>query len=163
MNTFMWTMGHLDMAATSKIVHSKQFRKSSIARDELISRAERAIDNMREEFGTWMEDEVASLTSVMAAWLAAPTDEDVSGELYRRGHDLKGQAATLGFPIVGRIAASLCELLTAEQISQSNRITLARSHVNAICAAVRDEVRDDTDETAKALATELEAAVARFL
>ena len=60
-------MGHLDMAATSKIVHSKQFRKSSIARDELISRAERAIDNMREEFGTWMEDEVASLTSVMTA------------------------------------------------------------------------------------------------
>ncbi|MEQ9519478.1 MAG: Hpt domain-containing protein [Parvibaculum sp.] len=150
------------MAATSKIVHSKQFKKTNIARDELIARAERAIDNMREEFGTWMEDEITSLAAVMAEWQADFNDQEASAELYRRAHDLKGQAATLGFPIVGRIAASLCELLSLSSMDPQSRITLAKSHVGAINAAVRDEIRDDTNETAKALATELEAAVARF-
>lgn len=162
MDTLTWTMGHLDMAATSKAVHSKQFKKTNTARSELIARAERAIDNMREEFSAWMDDEISKLSTAMTEWVAAPNDQEASGELYRHAHDLKGQAATLGFPIVGRIAGSLCDLLSINPIEQQVRMSLAKSHVSAITAAVRDEIRDETNETAKALATELEAAVARY-
>lgn len=154
-----WTTEYLDMVANSGKVRPKKLLPARVPREELIARAEKAIDNMRDEFAGWIQEEAEDLTKALAAWLETPADPERTDELFLRAHDLKGQAPTLGYPIVGRIATSLCELLGCPQVDPSELIRLTKSHVDAIKAAVRDEVRDETNATAAALASELEATV----
>ncbi|MAN62919.1 MAG: Hpt domain-containing protein [Parvibaculum sp.] len=159
MSEMTWTTENLDMVAQSRKVTPKRLLPARISREDLIARAEKAIDSMRGEFASWIQEEAEDLTTALTAWLEIPTDAERTDDLFRRAHDLKGQAPTLGYPIVGRIATSLCELLGCQQVDAAELIILTKSHVGAIKAAVRDEVRDETNETAAALASELEAAV----
>ncbi|PCJ71662.1 MAG: hypothetical protein COA62_03545 [Rhodobiaceae bacterium] len=145
--------------ARKNLAQSKALRPARIPREELISRAEVALESMRDEFVEWIEEEIDDLTTALAEWCKTPTDPAAVSELFRRAHDLKGQATTLGYPIVGRIAASLCELLSINGLDWQEITSLTTSHVNAVRAAVRDEIRDETNQTAGALATELETAV----
>ncbi len=147
------------MVAQSRKVTPKRLLPARISREDLIARAEKAIDSMRDEFAGWIQEEAEDLTKALAAWLETPTDAERTDDLFRRAHDLKGQAPTLGYPIVGRIATSLCELLSCRQVDLAELVSLTKNHVGAIKAAVRDEVRDDTNVTAAELASELETAV----
>ena len=146
--------------ARTNLAQSKKLRPSRVSREQLIARAETALEDMREEFVDWIEEEIDDLTTALAEWCKTPTDPAAVSELFRRSHDLKGQATTLGYPIVGRIAASLCELLSINGLDWQQITSLTTSHVHAVRAAVRDEIRDETHQTAGALATELETAVA---
>jgi len=129
---------------------------SRTSRDKLIARAEEALDGMRDEFSGWIQEETNDLSNALSAWVNSPQDPERTDDLFRRAHDLKGQAPTLGYPIVGRLANSLCHLLGCKNVEIRDLVVVAQNHVNAIEAAVRGEVRDDTDTTAAALATELE-------
>jgi len=142
---------------------SKKLRQAKLPRELLIARAEQALENMREEFAEWIEEEIDDLATALADWCKTPSDPAAVSELFRRAHDLKGQATTLGYPIVGRIAASLCDLLSINGLGWQEIISLTTSHVNAVRAAVRDEIRDETNQTAAALASELETAVTQIL
>ncbi len=147
------------MVAQSRKVTPKRLLPARVSREDLIARAEKAIDSMRDEFAGWIQEEAEDLSKALDAWLESPSDPERTDDLFRRAHDLKGQAPTLGYPIVGRIATSLCELLGCKQVDPTELVSLTTSHVGAIKAAVRDEVRDETNATAAALATELEVAV----
>jgi len=147
------------MVAQSRKVSPRRLLPARISREKLIARAEEAIESMRHEFAGWIQEETEDLSKALLAWVEASSDPEKTDDLFRRAHDLKGQAPTLGYPIIGRIATSLCELLGCKNIDIRELVALARSHVNAIEAAVRDEVRDESDTTAAALATELERAV----
>lgn len=140
----------------------KVLAQSRFSREELIERAESAISEMQGEFATWIVDEINDLTAAQEKWLKAPGDTETVGELFRRAHDLKGQAPTLGYPIVGRIAASLCDLLSCSQIDSNELKRLTLGHVDAVKAAVRDEIKDESEPVAQALAVELENAVQRI-
>lgn len=162
MSTYQWTTGHLDVAAHKTTPLAKNLQSARFSRDQLIARAENALENMKEEFAGWMDEEIEGLSVAVREWTQSPNDPECVGELFRRCHDLKGQAPTLGYPIVGRIAASLCQLLSIDGIDLRELADLTQSHTNAIKAAVRNEIRDESNGTALALAIELEDAVARI-
>src|ERR1700730_14157082 len=79
--------------------------------DDPIARAEAALAQLSSEFSSWMDDECEKLDrarrNARQAGMAAVQRE----ALFRVAHDIKGQAATLGFPLVGAIAESLCRLI----------------------------------------------------
>jgi chemotaxis protein histidine kinase CheA len=154
-----WTTENLDMVAQSRKTSPRRLLPARISRDKLIERAEQAIDSMRHEFAGWIQEETDDLSKALQVWVDTPTNAENTDDLFRRAHDLKGQAPTLGYPIIGRIASSLCELLGGKNIEVRDLIALAKNHVSAIEAAVRDEVRDETNDTAAALASELESIV----
>ena len=77
-----------------------------------VKRAEEALATLKTEFGDWIAADVKMLTDLRDAFVADPSDER-RGDLYRASHDLRGQARTFEFPLVERVAASLCRLLDA--------------------------------------------------
>ncbi len=154
-----WTTENLDMVAQSRKISPRRLLPARISRDALIARAEEAIESMRHEFAGWIQEETEDLSKALLAWVEASSDPEKTDDLFRRAHDLKGQAPTLGYPIIGRISTSLCELLGCKNVSARDLIALAGNHVKAIEAAVRDEVRDESNSTAAALASELESIV----
>ena len=84
-------------------------------------------------------------------------------ELFRAAHDIRGEAATFGFPILAGPADSLCRLL--EHTPEHDRIPLALvdQHVDAVRAIVREYGRPDLVEMAKALTVRLRDVTNDFL
>src|SRR5271156_2713604 len=77
-----------------------------------VKRAEEALATLKTEFGDWIAADVQMLVATRDAFIADPTPERQS-DLFRASHDLRGQARTFEFPLVERVAASLCRLLDA--------------------------------------------------
>jgi hypothetical protein len=125
-----------------------------------IAKAEAALKSLSGNFAQWLNDEIVKLDAARQEVRAqGPTDETMQS-LYLRAHDLKGLGATYGFPIITRIAASLCRLTDDKEKRVDAPMPLVDAHINAIKAAVRDDIKDDTHPVGAALVKELEAAVA---
>jgi hypothetical protein len=83
----------------------------AVAGDDPVARAEAALAELSGQFSEWMHAECEALDrarhSAREAGMAAPQ----CALLFRAAHDIKGQAATFGFPLVTAVAESLCVLL----------------------------------------------------
>jgi HPt (histidine-containing phosphotransfer) domain-containing protein len=116
-----------------------------------LARAEAAVEELQDEFPDWMKALSERLADCHRAYAASP-GEVTRNDLHRASHEVKGQAATFGFPLAARAAASLCDLLDL----RVRPAPLIAAHVDAIAVIVRDEVRDEADPTALILIQELE-------
>ena len=127
----------------------------------MIKRAEAAIEELRGEFAAWIVDDVNRLVERRDRY-QEQSNPDTLGDLYRASHDLKGQASTFDFPLVARVASSLCKL-TDEMTSGELPLPLINAHVDAIKVIVREGVKDPTHQTGTILAGELEKQVGALL
>ena len=127
-----------------------------------IKRAEKAVEELRQEFADWIVEDVNRLAAARDAYDANRT-VDTLGTLYRASHDLKGQGTTFDFPLVARVAASLCKMSDVEDAGEKLPMSLIDAHVNAIKVIVRDKIKDPENQMARALAAELEHQVADYL
>ena len=123
----------------------------AIAGDDPVARAEAALAQLSSEFSDWMHDECAQLEAARQAIRTGGLDVLPREALFRAAHDIKGHAATLGFPLVSDIAGSLCRLI--EETRDPRRIPLALidQHVDAVRAIIREHGR----ARAETIATEL--------
>ncbi|MGD2133423.1 MAG: Hpt domain-containing protein [Maricaulaceae bacterium] len=128
---------------------------------DAIARAEAALKNLSGQFDEWMADELEKLEAVWSEGKAA--GDPCSEGLYRRAHDIKGLAATYEYPLVTRLAASLCRLIETEELRKAAPAALVEGLVNGIRIAVRDDIRTDEHPVGRALAIESETAVAKLI
>lgn len=125
-----------------------------------IKRAEQALANLKTEFGGWINADAARLIEARGKFENA-RDADTRGDLYRASHDLRGQALTFGYPLVARMASSLCRLLDGE--TGTVPLPLVDAHVDAICVVVRQNIKEAVNKTARVLADELDTQVREYL
>ena len=83
--------------------------------------------------------------------------------LFRAAHDIKGEAATFGYPAAAGVAESLCRLL--EHTPEIGRIPIALvdQHVDAVRAITREYARPDVADMASALTLRLREVTDDFL
>jgi hypothetical protein len=127
---------------------------------DAIAKAEAALKSLSGQFAQWLDDEIKKLDAARAAVQANGYTPETSESLYMRAHDLKGLGSTYEFPLITRIAASLCRLTDSPERRAQASLFLIDSHIDAIKACVRDNIRDDSNPTGRALAEELERRVA---
>jgi hypothetical protein len=125
-----------------------------------IAKAEAALKSLSGNFSEWMQDELTKLDAARQAIRVSGLNAETAEALYFRAHDLKGLGATYEFPLVTRIAASLCKLIDDPNTRQLAPMFLVDAHIDAIRAAVRDDIKTDTHPVGKILITELERRVA---
>lgn len=123
-----------------------------------LKRAEAALEQVSGEFAEWMDQDVRILAD-MAARHAAQPDAESRAALLRAAHDIKGQAATFDFPLVGRVAASLSKLVDEIPPGCALPTALVEAHVQAVLVIHRQNIRGAQDTTASTLCAELEARV----
>ena len=128
-----------------------------------VARAEAALAELADDFSVWMDQECARLDAARNAVKATgitPGNRDV---LFRAAHDMKGQAATFGFPQVAPVADSLCRLI--EHIPDMTRLPmpLVDQHVDAIRAITHKNTRGDSIKNAAKLAETLRQVTDDFL
>ena len=133
------------------------------AADDPVARAEAALAELSTEFTGWMNDECEQLDKARADVRRNGLAVQQREALFRASHDIKGQAATLGFPLASAVADSLCRLL--EHTPDLNKIPLAiiDQHVDAIRAIVREHSRADIAAIGNALTGKLRTVTDEFL
>lgn len=128
-----------------------------------IARAEAALKALSGNFAQWLQDEITKLENAREAIRTEGQSPQTVEFLYMRAHDLKGLGATYGFPLITRISASLCMLIDDAEKRALAPIALIDAHIEAIRAAVRDDIKTDEHPVGRALVEELETRVAESL
>jgi len=127
-----------------------------------IAKAEAALKSLSGNFSEWLQDELNKLEAARQAIRVDGLNTENAEQLYFRAHDLKGLGATYEFPLITRIAASLCKLIDEPETRLAAPMFLVDGHIDAIRAAVRDDIKTDTHPVGKVLIVELERRVAEF-
>lgn len=123
---------------------------------DAVARAEAALKSLSGQFAQWMQDELTKLEAARTAVREQGMTAQTAETLYMRAHDLKGLGTTYEFPLVTRIAASLCKLIDNPATRANAPLPLVDAHIDAIKAAVRDDIKTDEHPVGRALVTELE-------
>jgi chemotaxis protein histidine kinase CheA len=127
-----------------------------------IKRAAEAVENLKTEFSDWLTDDIARLGTAYDVFLAARDGASCS-DLFRASHDLKGQATTFEFPMVARVASSLCKLMDSLGSHDKVPLQLVEAHVDAIRVIHREKIKEISNLTALTLVEELETRVTKAL
>lgn len=130
---------------------------------DAIARAEEALKAMSAQFGQWLNDEIVKLDKAQADIREQGYTPVTAEALYFRAHDLKGLGTTYEYPLVTRIAGSLCKMLDDADRRMTAPIAILDAHIDAIRAVVRDQIKTEEHPTGRALAETLEARVADHL
>jgi hypothetical protein len=109
-----------------------------------IARAEAALKSLSSNFTQWLADEITKLDAAREQVRQQGVTPESMENLYLRAHDLKGLGTTYGYQLITRIAGSLCP------------------HIDAIKAAIRDDIKSDEHPVGRVLVVELERRVAEM-
>ena len=131
--------------------------------DDPVARAEMALAALSGEFGAMMDEECQRLDKERHAVMANGFTKANKEGLFHAAHDIKGQAATFGYPAVASAADSLCRLI--EYTPDSSRIParLVDQHVDAVRAIYREYSRSDAQDLASMLTVRLREVTDEFL
>ena len=127
-----------------------------------IKRAESAMETLKSEFGGMAADGIQALGAARDAYAANP-DPASRAALLRAAFDLKGQAATFGFPLMARVAGSLSKLLTDVPEGVIPPMKLVDAHCSAMQVIHRQNMTSSDDKIALALIAELDSQVGQLL
>jgi chemotaxis protein histidine kinase CheA len=108
-------------------------------KDDPVGRAEKALAGLSGEFKSWMAAECERLSTAHAALIKDNYSSPARDELFRAAHDVKGDAATFGYPAAAHVAQSLCRLIEHSPDMAQVPGDLIVHHVNAIHAIYRDQ------------------------
>lgn len=130
---------------------------------DAIARAEAALKAMSAQFEQWLQDEITKLNAAQAGIREQGLTRETAEALYFRAHDLKGLGTTYSYPLVTRLAASLCRLLEDVEKRAIVPVALLDAHVDAIRAVVAEKIQTDEVAKGRELAEALEAKTKDYL
>ena len=131
--------------------------------DDPVARAEKALEGLSNEFEDWMRKECDRLATAHAAIVEGGLNQASQDELFRAAHDIKGDAATFGYPLAAAAADSLCRIMEHAPDFSKVPNDLIGHHVNAIQAIVREHKRFGVTSVAGELSKKLRGVADEYL
>jgi chemotaxis protein histidine kinase CheA len=131
--------------------------------EDPVARAERAMAELSSEFESWMDSECERLDAARKAVGESGFSQSTRDDLFHAAHDIKGEAATFGYPAVAMVADSLCRLIDLSPDMARIPFTLVEQHVDAMLAIHREHANADAKELTDALIARLREVTDDFL
>jgi len=131
--------------------------------DDPLARAEAALAQLSGEFAGWMAEQCDRLDTARRAVRERGFSKGNFDELFHAAHDIKGDAATFGYPLAAPAAESLCRVLEHSPEAGHIPVALVDQHVDAVRAIVREYARSDIADIATALTRKLRQVSDEFL
>ena len=128
-----------------------------------IARAQAALAELSSDFSRWMQEECDRLNTARQNVKTSGFSKQTFDEIFRAAHDIKGDAATFGYPLAAPIAESLCRLIEHTPDAARIPLTLLDQHVDAVRAVVREHARPDIEKIASVLNERLQKVTEEFL
>jgi len=128
-----------------------------------VKAAEAALERLSSHFGNWMDNETVTMLNAWERVQAEGLTEETLATLFQSIHNIKGQALTLGFPLVGQAAASFCHLIETVPSPEKIPLELAERYVEAIRAMVTEGAKDEANKTGVKLLSTLQGVTDDYL
>jgi HPt (histidine-containing phosphotransfer) domain-containing protein len=131
--------------------------------EDPVARAEKAMIELSTEFGIWMHAKCERLDQARRAFVHGGFNAGNKEALFHAAHDIKGEAATFGYPALAGAAESLCRLIEHTPDPCRIPLKLMDQHVDAVRAIYREYARSDAEELAGQLTRRLRNVTDEFL
>ena len=131
----------------------------------VLKRAEAAVADLAKDYPTWALADVAKARAALSNAGDDPAQRaEQIGSVFRVAHDLKGQGASFGFPLVTKIGQSLC-ILTRDRMRDygAKEFDLAKAHLDAIDLVLTKGIKGEGGKVGTDLAARLELKVKELL
>ena len=145
-------MGHqnsddLDADSFGMIIPPNNLKKKvkiTIVKDgketEAIENAELAMAAMSDKFKEWLQDEVDKFDAARKTMCDERSIDNIKS-IYIVAHDVKGQAETMGYPLITLVAASLCKLIEVWDNPKTFPLDQLNNHVDAIKVMLSQDIK----------------------
>lgn len=137
-------------------------RPGGVSREEAIQRAQGAVDELKTDFGDWIDEQYSALSSTLAKIARDPSDKGALERAHQKSAYLRDVGGTMGFTLVTFIASTLCDVLEAYIAGAAFDKNVTDCHMDAFLLARTDEFKhmrpDQVPELAKGLLRVVEVA-----
>src|SRR5262249_5770635 len=100
---------------------------------ETLARAEEATTALRANYTEWARIDVDHTQALLDAAKKRPEGRrEQLDRLYAAMHNIKGQGASFGYPLVTRIGQSLCRLVAPGRAIDEAGLKIAQAHLDAL-------------------------------
>ena len=129
--------------------------------EALLAEAEAAIKALADSYPAILAEAAGEMARIISAGGAGGASLDLA-TLYRHAHDVKGHAASVGYPMATEVAQSLCRVIDLRPAlgGEARGFVVLRAHVDALMAIARNRCSGDGGETGRKIITALSRLVA---
>lgn len=108
---------------------------------ERIAKAQAAVSAMAADHESWIESTLRRLETARAGWATDPASHFLRNALIRSALDVKGLGATVGYPLMTRVASSLARLFDAPDAAPKPPDDVIDDHLSALRAIQKGKWR----------------------
>ncbi len=155
--------GHEVITPVHKLRKAITHKPPMPGEEDPVARAETALAELAGQFALWMTSECERLDRARRAIGEHGFTGATRDDLFRAAHDIKGEAATFGYPAAADAADSLCRLIELSPDVTRIPFTLVEQHVHAVRAIFREYANADATDMAGALTARLRDVTDDFL
>ena len=128
---------------------------------ETLARAEEATTALRANYTEWARIDVDQAQALVDAAKARQDRRREHLDLaYAAMHNIKGQGASFGYPLVTRIGQSLCRLIAPGRTLDEAGLKVAQAHLDALKLVLEKKIAGKGGEVGDKLAARLESLTA---
>lgn len=131
--------------------------------DEIVADAEAALNGLEVHYEDWIQEYLTALKSALNDALSDPLGAGEPLDQIRRvSHEVKGQGATFGYPLLTTVAYLLHRLVANHPELAAKHLDVVAAHVHFMTIIVRDKVRDTGARRENEIVAGLQAATQRI-
>jgi hypothetical protein len=125
-----------------------------------MAEAAASLDLLVADYEAWTLKALGEMRAALGVAQACPEDPtEPLRRIFDGAHDLKGQGASFGYPLITRIAQSLCRLGHAGPLEActAERLRAVGAHLDVLVLILEKRIRGDGGVVADKLAAKLES------
>ncbi len=127
--------------------------------DQMVADAEAALESLHGDCEIWALNDLREINGLLEAARANPApDLENIRRILRLSHDIKGEGATFGFPLLTTIAQLLYRFIERDETKAAMRLDLVAAHIDAMTVVVSQGIRDQGGAIGEQLRAALEDA-----
>lgn len=116
------------------------------------------LEALFESFMQMTHDGLAHATALTAEARENLDDNvDITNQIFRLVHDIKGQGLTFGYPLLSRIGASLCDFIryVTKPVSDE-QLGVVSLHLEALSFVIKNDIKGEPGDSYQRLVSQLD-------
>ena len=143
--------------APQNLLRAKIGTKPGPNLDQIVAKAEAAIGELSEQYEVWIRDDLKTLRTAVAS-LRKEADPAILERIKILGHEIKGQGATYGYPLLTTVGHLLYIFIDRDSDVAARHLDLIDAHVNFMALILSENIDDQGGLQAQCILASLQNA-----
>jgi chemotaxis protein histidine kinase CheA len=138
--------------APFNLLRAKVGNKPGPNLDQIVASAEAALDDMKDEFDVWIGNDMQALRDALTALRQSmPADPEILERIKTLSHEIKGQGATYGYPLLTTVGDLLYVFIERNSEIAAKHLDLLDTHVDFMALVLGQKVHDEGDQQVRSI------------